>query len=93
MITKLGPRALWLWPRDSSRSVRSLAFSTGSAILVAVLTLAAAPTQSPDANADLVVVHPADPGTALDNPAIAGPWSPPTVTIPLICPSNPSLLR
>jgi hypothetical protein len=73
MITQPGLRrrcALLRWPRGSSRGVRSLAFTTGSAIGVAVLTVSAAPTQSRDANADIVLVQPADPGTALDNPGM-----------------------
>ena len=43
---------------------------TASAILVAVLTIAASPTQSRNPTADRVVVQPVDPGTALDNPGM-----------------------
>ena len=70
MNTKLDLCALLLLARDFSHTVRSLAFTTAAAILVAVLTIAAATGQSRDSNADLVVVHPADPGAALDNPGM-----------------------
>jgi hypothetical protein len=57
-------------PSLSSRHDRSRAFMTASAILVAVLTIAALRAQSRNPTADRVVVQPADPGTALDNPGM-----------------------
>ena len=70
MITKPVLQASVFQPGDASRRVRLLAFATGSAILVAALTGAAARPQSRDTNADLVVVHPRDSGAALDNPGM-----------------------
>ena len=70
MITKPVLQASVFQPGDASRRVRLLAFATGSAILVAALTGAAARPQSRNTNADLAVVHPRDSGAALDNPGM-----------------------